>query len=184
MLGLEGGSAAAWSIVLRAAGSDAVLARYRAELGSAVSHEVEGREEHDLWQTVSDFSQLVQERHPASLLMSMTLPLADVHPVLNGLATCAESNGFALATVGRVGVGHLLVAVWAKRRSEAALVNFVWTRENRLSELRYPLPRDASMADPALPGGSARIMSRRGDPCPQTSKACARSSGRSIQRTF
>ena len=146
MLGLEGGSAAAWSILLRAAGSDAVLARYRAELASAVSREVEGREEHDLWQAVSDFSHLAQERHPASLLISMTLPPADVYPVLNGLATYAESNGFALATVGRVGVGHLLIAVWAKEGSAAALVNFVSTRENWLSELPRPLPRDVSMA--------------------------------------
>jgi glycolate oxidase FAD binding subunit len=139
-------SAASWSILLRAAGSDAVLARYRAELASAVSREVEGREEHDLWQGVSNFSHRVQERHPASLLISMTLPLADVHPVLNGLTTYAESNGFALATVGRVGVGHLLVAAWAKEGSKAALVSFVSTRENGLSELPRPLPRDVSMA--------------------------------------
>ena len=44
-----------WSILLRAAGSDAVLARYRAELGTAVSREIEGQSEQELWRAVSDF---------------------------------------------------------------------------------------------------------------------------------
>ncbi len=43
LLALEGVSPRSWSILLRATGSDAVLARYRAELGSAISREVEGR---------------------------------------------------------------------------------------------------------------------------------------------
>ena len=41
----EQNSAAPWAIYLRAAGSDAVLARYRAELGTAVSREVDGERE-------------------------------------------------------------------------------------------------------------------------------------------
>jgi glycolate dehydrogenase FAD-binding subunit len=136
------GSAASWSILLRAAGSDAVLARYRAELASAVSREVGGREEHDLWQAVSDFSQLVRERHPASLLISMTLPQADVQPALDGLAIEAQSNNFSLAAVGRVGVGHLLAAMRPEPDAEVKAANYV----NAVSGLRNRLPRDASVA--------------------------------------
>ena len=142
LLTLEGISCASWSILVRAAGSDAVVARYHAELGSAVSREVEGRQEHDLWQAVSDFPHTVGERHPRSLLFSMTLPLADVQPVLDGVAMVAQSNSFTLATIGRVGVGHLLVAMRPEPHAEVTLVNFV----NAASGLRNRLPRDASVA--------------------------------------
>ena len=137
---LEAGGA--WSILLRAAGSDAVLARYRAELGTAVSREIEGQPENNLWRAVSDFSHLVQEGHPRSLLISMTLPLADLQPLLDGLAWVAHSNDLTLAAVGRVGVGHLLIAMWPAPDAEVTMVNFV----NAASGLRNRLPRDASMA--------------------------------------
>ena len=133
---------ASWSILLRAGGSDAVLARYREELGSAVSREFEEQDECDLWRAVSDFSHLVHEKHPRSLLISMTLPLADVQPVLDSLATLAQSNSFTLAAIGRVGVGHLLIAMWPTLDAEVTLVNFV----NAVSGLRNRLPRDVSMA--------------------------------------
>ena len=42
LMGFEAKSES-WAIYVRAAGSDAVLARYRAELGSAVSRELEGK---------------------------------------------------------------------------------------------------------------------------------------------
>jgi glycolate dehydrogenase FAD-binding subunit len=134
-------ASASWSIVLRAAGSDAVLARYRAELGTAVSREVEGQSEHDFWQAVSDFSYLVRQRHARSLLLSMTLPLADVQPVLDGLAKLAHSSSLTLAAIGRVGVGHLLVSMWPSPQSEVTQASFV----NAVSGARDRLPRDASM---------------------------------------
>jgi FAD/FMN-containing dehydrogenase len=140
--GLLFGAGGAWSMLLRAAGSDAVLARYRGELGTAVSREIEGQSEGDLWRAVSDFPCLVQERHPRSLLISMTLPLADVQTVLDGLVLVAHSNSFTFAAVGRVGVGHLLIAMWPAPDTEVTMVNFV----NAASGLRNRLPRDASMA--------------------------------------
>jgi glycolate dehydrogenase FAD-binding subunit len=136
------GAGGAWSMLLRATGSDAVLVRYRAELGTAVSQEPEGRGENDLWRAVSDFPHLVQERHPHSLLFSMVLPLADVQTVLEGVALVAHSNSFTFAAVGRVGVGHLLIAMWPAPDAEVTLVNFV----NAASGLRNRLPRDASTA--------------------------------------
>jgi len=135
-------TSATWSVLLRAAGSDAVLTRYRAELGSAVAREVEEQAEHDLWQSMSDFSHLVRERHPRSLVLSMTLPLADVQPVLDQVATVAKSNSLTPAAIGRVGVGHLLVAMWPAPQSEATQASFV----NAVSAVRDRLPRDASMA--------------------------------------
>jgi glycolate oxidase FAD binding subunit len=134
-------TSATWSVLLRAAGSDAVLARYRAELGTAVSREVEGQAEHDLWQSVSDFSHAVQERYPRSLTISMTLPLADVERVLDKLALVADSNNLTLAAIGRVGVGHLLIAMWPAQQSGVAQASFV----NAVSGVRDRLPPDVSM---------------------------------------
>lgn len=131
-----------WAIYVRAAGSDAVLARYRAELGATVSHEIEAQSERDLWRALSDFSHTVPERHPRSLLISLALPLSEVLPLLNDLATAAESNGLVLATIGRVGAGHLLAGLWPRSGAEVTSVSFI----NAASALRNRLPHDASMA--------------------------------------
>ncbi len=131
-----------WSIYVRAVGSDAVLARYRAELRTAVSHEIDPQSEADLWRALADFSHTIPERHPRCLLISLALPLSDVQPVLTDLATVSESNGLTLAVIGRVGVGHLLAGLWPLPGADVTLVNFI----NAASELRNLLPRDASMA--------------------------------------
>ena len=138
----SGKESAAWSIYVRAAGSDAVLARYRTELGTAVTREIEEQSERDLWRALSDFSHNVVERHPRCLLISLALPLSEVQPVLAELTNAAESNGLAVAAIGRVGVGHLLAGLWPAPGAEVTLVNFI----NAVSALRNRLPRDASMA--------------------------------------
>ena len=135
-------TSSSWAILLRAAGSDAVLARYRTELGTSLSREVEGQAEHDFWQSVSDFSHSVRNRHPRSLVLSMTLPLADVQPVLNEIAGVANSNGLTHAVVGRVGVGHLQVGMWPASQSEVAQASFV----DAICGVRDRLPSDVSMA--------------------------------------
>ncbi|MGZ7030242.1 MAG: FAD-binding oxidoreductase, partial [Terriglobales bacterium] len=142
MLVPESPAGASWSICLRAAGSDAVLARYRTELGTAVVREMEGANEQGFWRALTDFSPLAAERHPRSLLISMTMPMADVQPVLSELSTVAESNGFCFAAIGRVGIGHLLVSMWQALEAEVSLVSFV----NTVSGLRNRLPNNASMA--------------------------------------
>ncbi len=131
-----------WSVVLRAAGSDAVLTRCRSEIGADVSRELEGRHEADFWRAVDNFSPIAGERHPSSLLISMNLPVSDVLPVLGEVSNIAESNRFCFAAIGRVGVGHLLVSLWQSPEAEVSMVSFV----NTVSALRNHLPRDGSMA--------------------------------------
>jgi glycolate dehydrogenase FAD-binding subunit len=134
-------AAALWSVCLRAAGSDAVLARYREELGSALTHEIRTESEDGFWSTVANFAPMVHERHPDSLLMSLALPLSDLPQVLNSVASIADASGLQFAVIGRVGVGHLLVALWVAESgpTQASLVN-------SLSAVRDRLPRHASMA--------------------------------------
>ena len=45
----------AWVICVRGAGSDAVLARYRKELGSAVTRELDGERETEMWRAIEGF---------------------------------------------------------------------------------------------------------------------------------
>lgn len=143
LLGLpDDENAGGWSILVRASGSDAVLGRYRSELGTAISREIEDRDDVDLWRAVADFSHIARERHPRSLLISMMMPLRDVQPVLSELATVASGNRFCFASVGRVGVGHLLASLWQSPEAEVSLVSFV----NAVSGLRNRLPHDVSMA--------------------------------------
>lgn len=133
---------AGWSICLRAAGSDTVLARYRTELGSSVVREIEGANERGFWRQMADFSAIAREQYPNSLVISLTLPLHDVQPILADLEAIAESGGFMLGAMGRVGVGHLLVGLWPATNAEVATANYV----DAVSTLRNHLPRGVGMA--------------------------------------
>jgi glycolate oxidase FAD binding subunit len=150
--------AGSWSMLVRAAGSDAVLGRYRAELGGAISREIEGTRESDLWRALTDFAPIAAERHPCSLLISMTLPVGDVPGALTKLSTAAGTNRFYFAAIGRVGVGHLLASLWQAPEAETSLVGFV----NTVSALRNHLPRDISMAVLRCPSESRHHVSAWG----------------------
>ena len=125
-----------WSVCLRAAGSDAVLARYRSELGSAISLTIDGHDEPELWRAIENFSNTLPERNPGSVLISLSLPLAEVLPVLNDLESVAASNHLTCAVVGTVGVGRLLAGLWPA--DEQANLG------DAVSALRERLPGDAS----------------------------------------
>ncbi len=149
---------AGWSICVRAAGSDAVLARYRTELGPAVVREMEGANEQGFWRALTDFSPLAAEQHPRSLLISMTLPVRDVQPVLSEVSVVAESNHFSFAAIGRVGIAHLLVSLWPGPDAEDSLPSFV----NTVSGVRNRLPRDVSMAVLHCPSETRRQINAWG----------------------
>jgi glycolate oxidase FAD binding subunit len=130
-----------WQVYLRASGSDVVLARYRAELGSAIAREVCGDEEARCWRTLADFPAQQPMRDPQSLLLSLMVPLRDVRRVLDLTQEVAAANGFTLAAVGRVGVGHLLVSLSPAAAEQVANTTYVAA----MSALNQNLPRDASL---------------------------------------
>ncbi len=136
-----------WAVYLRAAGSDAVLARYRLELGGAIMREIDGEAERTAWRALDDLTYHLEEQYPNSLLLSFSLPLNEVGPVLSDLATAAESNGLELTAIGRIGVGHLLAALNPIAGSQA---NFAAAS----SGLRNRLPLDGSMAVLHFPTGA------------------------------
>ena len=140
----------AWSIYVRAAGSDAVLARYRAELGTRVSHEIDGQGEQDLWRALSDFSHSFPATSalPSDLVFASSQrsssqswrPSAIVSEVERPCAR-RDRQGGSRSSPGRSMAGQRRVT----------LVNFL----NAASALRNRLSRDASMAVLRCPTGIA-----------------------------
>ena len=133
-------AAAFWSICVRGAGSDAVLARYRSELGSAVAHEMEGEKEAGFWRKVADFAAFASQHDPDSLLLSMMVPLRDVRRVLDVTDEVAAAHGFTVAAVGRAGAGHLLMSLSPAVGRQLTKTNYITV----MSTMNEQLPRDAS----------------------------------------
>jgi len=131
---------AAWSVYVRGTGSEVVLARYRSELGRAVSREIDGDDEAAFWRALADLPYALRMRQPQLSLLSFSVALSDVLPVLNAATVVAEGNGLKLAAIGRIGVGHVFAALWPAQSVNA---NAAFT--NAISALRDRLPHDASM---------------------------------------
>ncbi len=123
---------AAWRIYLRAAGSDAVLARYRKELGTAVTREIE--------REPSDFVAEVLTRNACAMTIEMSVPIQAVADVIAGAERAAAEQGFACAIVGHVGVGALVAAFIPFGGEPPSVVQYA----NAVSALRSVLPRDGS----------------------------------------
>ena len=91
----------AWVICMRAAGSDAVLARYRKELGSAITREVEGDSEQKMWRAIEDFPISEQTKRFPQLLHFMarynvTAPLSEVESVINMVSGYSSPGSFGV----------------------------------------------------------------------------------------
>src|SRR5947209_10439625 len=90
-----------WQIVLRATGSDNVLARYSRELGSAVTRTLEGVEEEQFWGWISHFEQSVLARHRNAMVLYTHLAIQNVGPALQALQRVAADYNMIPADVAR-----------------------------------------------------------------------------------
>ena len=99
-----------WQIALRAAGSDNVLARYRRELGDAVSRELEGENESQFWRWVSQFEHNVLARYRNAMVVYTHLALKDVAQAIQALERAATEHNFISAGLGRAATGNLVLA--------------------------------------------------------------------------
>lgn len=91
----------AWRLALRAGGSDAVLARYRQELGSMVTSQVEGAEEAKLWTAIADFADTLFARAPRTMIVRITLPQERLRGVVARAQEVADAKGFSFSCAGR-----------------------------------------------------------------------------------
>ena len=99
-----------WQIVLRAAGSDNVLARYAKELGAAVTRTLEGSAEEQFWAWVSNFEYSVLGRHRNAMVMYTHLTIQGVGPALKAFEKAAPDYNFIPAVLGRAATGNLVAA--------------------------------------------------------------------------
>ncbi|HXE89380.1 MAG TPA: FAD-binding oxidoreductase [Terriglobales bacterium] len=139
MLPVDRGSEG-WRILVRAAGSEAVLARYRRELKGGTTRELAGEEETRLWSAVSEFSETVMARHRNAMMVALSVPVASVASTLEAAERAALDNNFLLASVGRVGVGSMLLAFIPLLVDPPSAMQYVAA----VSAFRGSLPRDAS----------------------------------------
>ena len=103
----------AWVICMRAAGSDAVLARYRKELGSAITRELEGDKEVALWDSIENYP--MSQRRPGFTFYwwsqaVINVPVSEVGTAIQVLQQFEPAHSSGPSLVGRVGVGILIVA--------------------------------------------------------------------------
>ena len=109
----------AWVLCLRAAGSDAVLQRYRKELGSAIARELEGAGESRMWHAIENFPLPLDSPEPSSTMsgsprrVQIMVPPRDVLQVIEAVSQIQAANGgIGVGMIGRVGVGHVMAATW------------------------------------------------------------------------
>jgi glycolate oxidase FAD binding subunit len=136
----------AWLICVRASGSDAVLRRYRAELGAAVTQELDGETETRWWQGIANFpigesgchemARKVPELEDSETL-AISVPLQAVAPVIE-LLERSEVPGVSM--VGRVGVGHLLASFWLE-----GVESFVPALQKAVERFIQQLPAGSSI---------------------------------------
>jgi glycolate oxidase FAD binding subunit len=144
--------ASEWQIVLRAAGSDNVLARYRRELGAAVTRELEGEGEKQFWRWVSHFEWNVLGRHRNAMVMYTHLALKDVGPATQAFERAAMEHNFIPAVLGRAATGNLVLAFIPLAVDPPPAMQF----SNCVAAFRALLP----------PGSSAEVAH-----CPKEAKA-------------
>jgi glycolate oxidase FAD binding subunit len=155
----------AWAICVRAAGSDSVLARYRKEIGSAITREVEGEDERRMWRAIENFPPSRYDLSEADLnnislqRVHMTVPGSEVGALIELLQEYSLHVGFEVGIIGRVGLGHLLAAGWPITRDS------LLPSQAKLSDLRNRLGSSFSVrvdgaANP-WPNSPANIASMR-----------------------
>ncbi len=128
-----------WRILLRAAGSDAVLSRYRAQLGGAITREIDDGES-ALWRGIAEFPETVVTKSQNAMLVRLDLPPSEIAEAIASAEQAAADNNFVLATVGRVGVGALLLAFSPIAVDPPGAMQYA----NAISAFRASLSRDAS----------------------------------------
>ncbi|MFL6300838.1 MAG: FAD-binding oxidoreductase [Terriglobales bacterium] len=125
-----------WRLALRAAGSDAVLARYARELGSAVSKTVDAVEEAALWSCFGAFGERVLGRYRNSMLLQVSTTISDTKETIAAIEAAALDNNLLPAFVGRAGLAVLSVAMVPLSVDPPSAMQYA----NAASALRSELP--------------------------------------------
>jgi glycolate dehydrogenase FAD-binding subunit len=118
-----------WVIAVRAGGSERVLARYAAELSSAVTKSLDGLDEQNFWNSAQQLG------HECPVLLSVSVPPSVAGITLAEAERLAAENHVGFTAWGRVAIGSLLLALDSGMAESYVTV---------VDSLRRALPRDAS----------------------------------------
>ena len=129
-----------WEFWVRVCGGDTVIARYRRELGSGSSREVEGPEEISLWGAIADFSSTVVKRHHNAMMAALNLPPAAAQPALDAVERAGLDNNLLPAIIGRIGLGAMMVAFVPLAVDPPSAMQYA----TAISAFRAELPEGAS----------------------------------------
>lgn len=129
-----------WRLLLRAVGSERVLARYRKELGSVVTEEIEAESETALWRCLSNFQTALAARHRNFMLINLGAAVADVELAIRAAEQAAIDNNFLPAFIGRVAMGSLVAAFIPLAVDPPSAMQYA----NAISALRASLPPGAT----------------------------------------
>jgi glycolate oxidase FAD binding subunit len=99
-----------WRLLLRAGGSENVLARYARDLSDGVTTTIEGNAEVGFWRSISDFPATMGER--GGLVLDVVCPMQPVTAILEAAVRAAKENDLELSVAGRA-IGALYLAFTA-----------------------------------------------------------------------
>jgi glycolate oxidase FAD binding subunit len=94
-----------WTIVVRAGGTDRILQRYGAELGSAVTKTLETYEEQKFWEDAKRLGEDVP------VTVSVSVPPSFAEQVIAAAEHASHDHHSKLTAWGRVGIGSLIFAL-------------------------------------------------------------------------
>jgi len=137
----------AWVMCLRASGSDAVLARYRKELGEAITRELEGDAEQKMWRAISNFLPAAGPADPHGWLhnasmkpaLEINAPPSEMLRIVNVLDDIDAHGAIGVAFIGRVAVGHLLAV------TEVMNLEVPWPPAGIVEALQQEIGKDFSV---------------------------------------
>lgn len=135
-----GDSGQSWSVAIRAAGSDAVLGRYRRELSASAAKELAGDAEERYWSGVREFAETVPKKHHNAMLMEVHLRSSAVREVVATAEQAATDHNFLFASVGRAGVASLVVALVPLSVDPPAVSQYA----NAVEAIRKSVPKDGA----------------------------------------
>lgn len=125
-----------WRVLLRAAGSDAVLSRYEAEVGEAEQLD----DDASLWHAIVEFPSSVFDRAQNTMLVRLDLPPGEIGAALKSAEQAASDNNFVVAAIGRVAIGSMLIAFSPIAVDPPGVVSYA----NAISDFRGSLSPHAS----------------------------------------
>jgi glycolate oxidase FAD binding subunit len=129
-----------YSLVVRAGGSDAVLNRYRKDLGEAVSRELAGAEEINVWQRLSNFEDSIRTRHFNCMVVNAGVAPSGVRAAYEAAEQSALEHNLLSASIGRAATGSLTFAFVPLGVDPPNAMQFA----NVASSLRSRLPKGSA----------------------------------------